>query len=94
MHIKFCSDHGEFSSLSLNAKGGSSVARVQPWEKDGHPESCCVHWACQIFSWLQSRSSFHGCRSDGLTKTLDGPTLILNFKVFCEANKQSIRFFD
>jgi len=35
-----------------------------------------------------------GHRSDGLTKTSDDPTLILNFKVFCEANKQSIRFFD
>jgi hypothetical protein len=30
----------------------------------------------------------NGCRSDGLTKISDGPTLILNFKVFCEANKQ------
>ncbi len=28
-----------------------------------------------------------GCRSDGLTKTSDGPTLILNFKIFCGANK-------
>jgi len=35
-----------------------------------------------------------GHRSDGLTKTSDGPTLILNFKVFCGANKQPIRFFD
>jgi hypothetical protein len=31
-----------------------------------------------------------GCRSDGLTKTSDDPTLILNFKIFCEANKQEI----
>jgi len=30
------------------------------------------------------------CRLDGLTKTSDGPTLILNFKIFCEANKQEI----
>jgi len=32
----------------------------------------------------------HGCRLDGLTKTSDDPTLILNFKIFCEANKQEI----
>jgi len=30
-------------------------------------------------------------RSDNLTKTLDNSTLILNFKVFCEANKQDTK---
>ncbi len=29
-------------------------------------------------------------RSDSLTKILDNSTLILNFKIFCEANKQEI----
>jgi len=39
---------------------------------------------------VENEPIWHGCRSDGLTKTSDGPTLILNFKIFCEANKQEI----
>ncbi len=30
-------------------------------------------------------------RSDSLTKISDDSTLILNFKIFCEANKQEIK---
>jgi len=37
-------------------------------------------------SLIESYLSYR-CRLNSLTKTLNDPTLILNFKIFCRANK-------